>query len=125
MGEESDKRYWVGFAVDNSIPRPKPDPDTGFLPMYFNVSPFVASTNEGDDVLCVFSTEGNVIWYLREEERQGITAPATAIPLTGADDFRQFLVRYPAVIYVAVDPEHGAPVENPVAVEEFLSWIEH
>ena len=77
MSEEEDnsKRYWIALAVDNSIPRPEPDPVTRFLPMYFNASPLLSPTDEGDDALCVFSTEGEAIAYLRQTEEQVYITP--------------------------------------------------
>lgn len=93
--------------------------------MRLNATPYVVSTSSGDDALCIFSTEGRVIAYLREEEQHSLTASATAVPLDNEQDLRQFLEYYPAVLYVALDPEPGELVDSPVAVEEFLRWLEN
>jgi hypothetical protein len=78
--EESGRKFWVAMAEDNSIPHPEPDEEKGFLPMYNNASPVVVPTDEGDDALCVFSTEGNVISYLRGLEQEGLIGGAKAFP---------------------------------------------
>ena len=125
MEEKGHKKYWVAFAVDNSTPRPEPTPDTGFLPMYFNASPLVVPAEEGDDALCVFSTEGKAIGYLNQaaREEQASLVPAMPIPLSGRSDFREFFASYPT-FYVVVDPEHDAAEDTSVTVEEFLKRLE-
>jgi hypothetical protein len=73
-------KYWVALAVDNSIPRPEPDPETGLPPMYFNASPLIVPTDEGDDALCVFTTKGKAIAYLKRSgaRRLGVVCHADA-----------------------------------------------
>jgi len=120
-GRDQEGRYWVALAVDNSVPRPEPDPEAGFLPMYFNASPFILTTDEGDDALCVFSTEGKVIGYLREMEKVPHIVPAKAISLSNREAFRRFLMRYPTLYYVVLDPQPHEPVERAISVEDFLA----
>lgn len=123
-GEKTSKKYWVALAVDNSIPRPDPDPATGFLPMYFNASPLLVPTDEGADALCIFSTEGRAIGYLREAEEQASVVPAMQLPVPARrEDFRELLAHYPTS-YIAVDPEHGVTEDAFVAVDEFLAGLE-
>ena len=121
--EHKEEGYWVALAVDNSIPRPEPDPERGFWPMHFNASPLILSTDDGDDVLCVFSTEGNAIGFLREAEKEALVVPGMQLPLARIEDFREFLAHYPAS-YIAVDPEHGDTEVVAVAVDEFLAGFE-
>jgi hypothetical protein len=121
--EESGRKFWVAMAEDNSIPHPEPDEEKGFLPMYNNASPVVVPTDEGDDALCVFSTEGNVISYLRGLEQEGLIGGAKAFPLSGGEDCREFFARCPAS-YVVVDPEQGAVEDASVAVEAFLADLD-
>ena len=45
--EEHGKRYWIALAVENSMPRAEPDPDSGFWPMYCSASPLVVPDDEG------------------------------------------------------------------------------
>lgn len=123
MGEDVG-RYWVAFGVDNSIPRPEPDPDTGFLPMYFNASPLLASTAEGDDALCVFSTEGKAVGYLREAVKLASVVPAMQLPLPARrEDFRELLAHYP-VSYIMVDQQPGDLGDTSVHVDEFLAGLD-
>src|SRR5215212_2513714 len=75
-------KSWVAMAVDNSIPRPEGDPDAGFLPMYFNASPLIVPTDEGEDALCVFTSEGKAIAYLREVEQEALASPALPMPIS-------------------------------------------
>jgi hypothetical protein len=123
MEEPERKYWWVAFAEDNSVPRPEPDPERGFWPMYFNASPVIVPTAEGDDALCVFSTEGNVISYLRGLEREGLIGGAKAWPLSGGEDFRAFVARWPTS-YVVVDPEPSTVEDTSVTVEDFLDRLE-
>jgi hypothetical protein len=95
MEEPERKYWWVAFAEDNSVPRPEPDPERGFWPMYFNASPVIVPTDEGDDALCLFSTEGGVISYLRWAEQEGLIGGAKAFSISGREGFREVLARYP------------------------------
>jgi hypothetical protein len=115
--------YWVALAEDNSIPRPEPDPESGFWSMYHNASPVIVPTDEGDDALCLFSTEGGVISYLRRAEQEGLIGGAKAFSISGREDFREVLARYP-VHYVVVDHTHGQAEDTSVTVEEFLDRLE-
>ncbi len=128
--EEAQRTFWVAIAEDNSIPRPEPDEEGGFLPMYYNGSPVLVSTDEGADAIGVFSSEGEVISYLRQAEQEGLIGDAKAFPLSGRDDFRELFARWP-VPYVVVDPE-AEPVVGQlramryaaVTVEEFLDSLD-
>jgi|SRR5215208_715168 hypothetical protein len=121
--EESERKYWVAAAQDNSVPRPAPDEGRGFWSMWENASPVVAPTDEGYDALCVFSTDGGVIAYLRGLEREELIGGATAFPLSGREDFREFFTRW-SVSYVVVDPELGAVEDASVTVEVFLADLD-
>src|SRR5215212_2446868 len=112
-------KCWVAMAVDNSIPPPEPDPETGFWPMHFNASPLIVPTDEGDDALCVFTTEGKAIAYMKEVAQEALASPVLQMPLSSREDFREFLAAYP-VSYVVVDPEHGMAEDASLTVEEFL-----
>jgi hypothetical protein len=48
--------------------------------MHFNASPFILPTDEGDDAVCVFSTEGKAIGYLREMKKWPHIVSATVLP---------------------------------------------
>ena len=120
--KREEKRYWIALAVDNSIPRPEPDPDSGFWPMYFNASPLVVATEEGDDALCVFSTEGKAISYLREAERRAPITGASQWPLDYYyENAGRLLIPYASVV---VDPEHDVTRAAVVPVEDFLAELE-
>jgi hypothetical protein len=122
--EDNSKRYWIALAVDNSIPRPEPDPVTGFLPMYFNASPLLSPTDEGDDALCVFSTEGEAIAYLRQTEEQVYITPAMQMPvLAQREAFQDVFVHWPTS-YIVIDPEYGASEDRSIPVDEFLAYLE-
>ena len=116
-------KSWVAMAVDNSIPRPEGDPDAGFLPMYFNASPLIVPTDEGEDALCVFTSEGKAIAYLREVEREALASPALQMPIYSREDFREFLASYP-MSYVVVDPQHGMAEDASVTVEALLDTFD-
>ncbi len=116
-------KYWVALAVDNSIPRPEPDPETGFPPMYFNASPLIVPTDEGDDALCVFTTKGKAIAYMNEAEQGASVSPAMPMLMSGREDFWEFLAYYPAS-YVVVDPEHSTAEDTSVTVQEFLAALD-
>ena len=115
--------YWLALAEDNSIPRPEPDTERGFWPMYHNASPVIVPTDEGDDALGLFSTEGGVISYLRWAEQEGLIGGAKAFSISGREGFRELLARYP-VHYVVVDHTHGQAEDTSVTVEEFLDRLE-
>ena len=124
MAEEPGK-YWVAMAVDNSIPRPEPDEESGFLPRYFNASPLLLPTDEGEDAICVFSTEGKFWVYITAagREQEASMVPATPVPLRGREDFRQFFVHYP-VSNIVVDPEYGTSRDESIGIQEFMSSLE-
>jgi hypothetical protein len=116
-------KYWVALAVDNSIPRPEPDPETGFPPMYFNASPLIVPTDEGDDALCVFTTKGKAIAYMSEAEQGVSVSPAMPMLMSRREDFWEFLAYYPAS-YVVVDPEQSTAEDTSVSVQEFLAALD-
>ena len=124
MAEEPG-RYWVAMAVDNSIPRPEPDEESGFLPIYLNASPLLLPTDEGEDALCVFSTEGKFRDYITaaSREREASLVPATPVPLRGREEFRQFFVHYPA-LNIVVDPVYGTTRDESIGIQEFMSTLE-
>ena len=123
--QESGK-YWVALAVNNSIPRPDPDEEASFVPMYFNASPVLVPADGGEDAVCVFSTEGKLMAYMDAgggvHEAANLVS-AVPIPLRGRDDFRELFACYPAS-HVALDPLPGTSGDAPVSVDEFLDRLE-
>ena len=117
------RRYWVAVIVDNSVPKPEPRAD-GFLPMYYNGAPLIKPAGNGEDALCVFTTEGRALGYGRAAVEDPIApaAPGTLVPLDSREDFERFMRAYPAA-YVVLDPEYDEEGEA-VALEEFLEGLE-
>ena len=121
--EEHGKRYWIALAVENSMPRPEPDPDSGFWPMYCTLALSLYRTTRVVDALCVFSTDAKAISYLREAERRAPITGASGWPLDHYfEDSGRLLDSYDA--YVTVDPGHDVLENVLVPVEEFLTELE-
>jgi hypothetical protein len=120
---ETERWYWVPLIVDNSVPQLEPNAD-GFLPMRFNAAPLIRPAGDGEDALCVFTTEGRAIGYGRAAVEDPIApaAPGTVFPLDSREDFEQFTSGYPAA-YVGLDPEYGEEGES-VPLEEFLDNLD-
>jgi hypothetical protein len=91
--------------------------------MYFNASPLIVPTDEGDDALCVFTTKGKAIAYMSEAEQGASVSPAMPMLMSGREDFWDFLAYYPAS-YVVVDPEHSTAEDTSVTVQEFLAALD-
>ena len=53
--------------------------------MYFNASSVVLPTEVGEDAVCVFSTEGKVMAYLRQTVVRGNNQPDTIFGGDGSD----------------------------------------
>ena len=117
-----ERKYWLVLIVDNSVPRPEESEE--FHPMWFNASPLIGSTDEGEDVLSVFTTEGKALAYGRAavEDPTSRSESATLFPLASRTDAREALARWPAS-YVAVDPEYGGAGDVWVTAEEFLDRL--
>jgi hypothetical protein len=89
--------------------------------MYFNASPLLLPTDEGEDALCVFTTEGKFRVYITAaaREREASMVPATPVPLRGREEFRQFFVSN-----IVVDPEYGVTRDESIGIQEFMSGLE-
>lgn len=120
--DEVERRYWVVVIVDNSIPAPEPDAD-GFLPMRFNGAPLIKPAEDGEDALCLFTTEGRALGYGRAavEDPLSPAVPGTLVPLDSREDFERFMLGNP-VPYVVLDPEYGEEGEIVPSRSFWTTW---
>ena len=121
MDEKEQAGWWVAFVLDPSA-RP-PEPQGVLSAGWDEVSPVLAPTAEGADVLCVFETDHEATAYMHSLGGQrGGSYPIITEGLNSRQDLARIAERF-GVRYVAVNPSLAGEAAAVVPLGEFLDRL--
>jgi hypothetical protein len=119
--ERNQAQWWVAFILDPSARPPQPQ---GVLSAgWSDVSPIYASTTEGADALCVFTTDYGATAYMHSlSAQQGGSHPIITEGLNSRQDLEQIAEQFD-VRYVAINPSLAGEASAVVPLGEFLDRL--
>jgi hypothetical protein len=122
VDKNNQAQWWVAFNLD---PSARPPPPQGVLSAgWSDVSPIYASTAEGADALCVFTTDYGATAYMHSlSAQQGGSHPIITEGLNSRQDLEQIAEQFD-VRYVAINPSlAGEASAVVVPLGEFLDRL--